>query len=456
MVRLQVHLKNMQAVTWNPTQVADLREVVDPENPQEEKLTTLTGWFKANRDTDSEDIHNTLYQDFPSKMVWVQKDRRWKPRSQGFAIGRMYHAHPTSGERFYLRLLLTVVRGATCWDDLYTFEGIMYNSFREVCIARGLLEDDHEWHQCLQEARHMQTGSQLRHLFVTILCDCSPADPRALWETFWPYICDDLKHHLKHQQILENASEAEIQDYGLYLIDQLLSQKGRKLEEWTTMPQSVENWGAILGNPLIREQQNYDVDELAAKAAECIASLNGDQHVAFERIISAITTKSGEIFFLHGPGGTGKTYLYNTLCYHLRSQHKIVLCVASSGIAALLLQGGRTSHSAFKIPIPCHESTVCNFAKNSHLGELIRVADLVIWDEAPMQHRHIIETVDRSFKDVRDCDKPFGGLSIVFGGDFQQILPVITKGSQPQIVGAYMQRSRLWRCMTLLHLKQNM
>ena len=92
----------------------------------------------------------------------------------------MYYAHPTSGERFYLRLLLTCVRGATSFEDLYTFEGVHHPSFREACIARGLLEDDREWHQCLDEARHMQIGAQLRHLFVTILRDCTPANPREL------------------------------------------------------------------------------------------------------------------------------------------------------------------------------------------------------------------------------------------------------------------------------------
>ena len=60
-----------------------------------------------------------------------------------------------------------------------------------------------------------------------------------------------------------------------------------------------------------------------------------------------------------------------------------MLCVASSGIAALLLQGGRTAHSTFKIPIPCHESSVCNIKNNSALADLIRSADLIIWDEAP-------------------------------------------------------------------------
>jgi len=76
----------------------------------------------------------------------------------------------------------------------------------------------------------------------------------------------------------------------------------------------------------------------------------------------------------------------------------IVLCVASSGIAALLLIGGRTAHS--KIPINVHELSMCGIKKNSLLADLIKAADLVIWDEAPMQSCHIHEAVDRTFQDV--------------------------------------------------------
>ena len=81
------------------------------------------------------------------------------------------------------------------------------------------------------------------------------------------------------------------------------------------MPQVVENWGALLENAFIQEQHQYDVDEQARLAEECIPNLNENQQAAFERITSAIANRIGETFFLHGPGGTGKTYLYNTLCY---------------------------------------------------------------------------------------------------------------------------------------------
>ena len=147
-----------------------------------DRATTLTGWFKANAALPEDDSSRLLlYQDYPSKNVWNAQAHKWTKRSErDFAIGRMYHAYPTSGERFYLHLLLTTVPGATSFKDLRTFEGTLYPTYKEACIACGLLEDDSEWHQCLIEARHMATGHQLRHLFVTILCDCIPTDPRAL------------------------------------------------------------------------------------------------------------------------------------------------------------------------------------------------------------------------------------------------------------------------------------
>jgi len=176
----------------------------------------------------------------------------------------------------------------------------------------------------------------------------------------------------------------------------------------------------------------------------------------FNSIVNAVNTQSGQTFFLHGPGGTGKTYVYNTLCHHLRGQGKIVLCVASSGIASLLLIGGHTSHSILKIPIEIHESSTCAIPRNSDLAELIRVTDLMIWDEAPMQHQHIHEAVDRTLQDIQHSEKPFGGLCIVFGGDFKQILLVIVKSSCDQIVGACIQRSHLWGSVKLLKLSHNM
>ena len=429
-VRLQVHLPNGHYVVWN----SDIQNTAqDALERVEHKKTTLMAFFKANEEY--EEAHNLLYHEFPQFFVWLESSKKWKLRQRGMAIGRMHYIPPTAGERFYLRTLLTAVRGPQSFEELRTFEGTIYPTFHDACVARGLLEDDGEWNQCLEDASTMQTGKQLRSLFAVILRDCCPTQPVQLWEKFRNHICDDLKYALQRLG-KQNPTEEEIYDYGLYLINQLLQYSNKSLSDYPSMPLSQMDWHQIVGNRLIVEQQDYNREEQQRLADQYISMLNADQHQAFDKIMDAVDIKSGECFFINGPGGTGKTFVYNVLCYVLRAKGKIVICVASSGIAAILLIGGRTSHLHFKIPIIIHESSTCSIRKNSLEAALFQAADIVIWDEVPMQHRHIPEAVDRTLRDIRNCDKPFGGLSVVFGGDFQQILPVIVKGSRLQIVGA--------------------
>ncbi|XP_017221381.1 ATP-dependent DNA helicase pfh1-like [Daucus carota subsp. sativus] len=157
-----------------------------------------------------------------------------------------------------------------------------------------------------------------------------------------------------------------------------------------------------------------------------------------------------------------KPILWRTLIAKLRSEGDIVLPVASSGIAATLLPGGRTAHSRFKIPIVLDDYSLCNIGQNSDIAELIRQTKLIIWDEAPMQHRYAFECLDRSLKNImKSVDPirstmPFGGITVVLGGDFRQILPVITQGDRGEIVSACITRSRLWSICKIFLLTTNM
>ena len=115
------------------------------------------------------------------------------------------------------------------------------------------------------------------------------------------------------------------------------------------------------------------------------AELN--EMVQYDRILCSVENGAGGMFMINGHGGTGKTFLYKVVCSKLRSDGAIVLCTASSGIAALLLPGGRTAHSMFKIPIDALSPvSMCCIPKNSMRADLIRAVKCIIWDEIVLQH----------------------------------------------------------------------
>ena len=87
---------------------------------------------------------------------------RWQHRKMDQSIGRIIHVHPAASELFYLRILLNIVRGATSYEHLRTMNGITYNSFQEACFVHGLLRDDREWNDVLEQASQWATGYQLR------------------------------------------------------------------------------------------------------------------------------------------------------------------------------------------------------------------------------------------------------------------------------------------------------
>ena len=148
--------------------------------------------------------------------------------------------------------------------------------------------------------------------------------------------------------------------------------------------------------------------------------------------------------------------MYSAILSHIRSDGGIALAVASSGIAALLLENGRTAHSRFKIPLNLDNLSTCNITSNSILAELIRRTKIVIWDEAPMMKKDAFEALDRTFRDLMKKELPFGGIVVVLGGDFRQILPVIRKGSRNEIVNSSLKRSYLWKDVIQLKLTINM
>lgn len=120
----------------------------------QEARTTLMAYFEYN--AAHPEARQYLYQDFPAKFVYLPRDRHWKPREREFVIGRMYHCNPMQGEKYYLRLLLTTVPGATSFEALRTVDGVEYPTFWAACLALGLLEDDRNGLSALQRQQYSQ------------------------------------------------------------------------------------------------------------------------------------------------------------------------------------------------------------------------------------------------------------------------------------------------------------
>ena len=186
------------------------------------------------------------------------------------------------------------------------------------------------------------------------------------------------------------------------------------------------------------------------------AKFNHEQLETFNAVMDSVDNNLGRMIFIHSAGGCGKTFVCNTLASAVRSNGDVALCVASSGIAALLLEGGRTAHSRFKIPIPALDISIANIKKSTQLADLILHTKVTIWDEVPMQHKNAIESVDRAFRFILDKDISFGGITMVFGGDFRQTLPIIPRGLRQQIIAASLKRGRLWDGIQVHYLVQNM
>ncbi|GJR06562.1 DNA helicase [Tanacetum coccineum] len=450
---LAVHGQNMQRIVFRERD--QLQSVV--ENPNKKK-TTLTEWLQYNEH--NTDGRNLTYLDFPSKYVWNKTYKYWQRRRQinRYSIGRMSYIHLAAGDLFYQRMLLSHQRGCRSFRDIRTVNHVVYPTCRAACEAMGLLGDDTEWENTLKEAASTATASQLRTLLAHILTHCQVSNPLDLWKRTWNLMSNDIPYVASISLGIPNLHihSSQLENYTKYELEACLNHRSRSLTDFG-IPLPPEDLMLVLRNRLLMEEKSYDRQLLAAERDKLIHKLNNCQRSIFNLIVNAVATSTQELIFVYGHGGTGKTFLWKTIIYALRAEGKIVLAVASSGIASLLLPSGRTAHSRFKLPLELNDSSVCSVTKNTQLAVLLKETDLIIWDESPMNDRRCFETLDRTLRDILNTpNKLFGGKSVMLGGDFRQTLPVKKKASRTEIIGSSIVQSYLWRSFKLFVLTENM
>ncbi|XP_050053481.1 ATP-dependent DNA helicase PIF1-like [Aphis gossypii] len=459
-VHLAVHLENGQRVYFT-AQNAVQRAAQPPS-------TTLTSFFETCQNDDF--AQTLLYSEMPKYYTWNQSSRRFIRRKQGKpvpgytdvystdAIGRIYSVHPSNDECFYLRLLLVNVRGPTSFQQLRTFDGELCVSYREACQRLQLLENDAHWDQTLNDAVISSHAHQIRTLFSIIISTCFPSNPIDLWIKYKDYMCDDILYQIQNRmgnpniQISEeiyNEALISIEDMCLIMSNKLLIQLG------LTAPNRPMHDAF---NQELHRERLYDLNDLKELIQTNLPLLNEQQKYVFETLMKVTNDETGGIYFLDAPGGTGKTFLISLILATIRSQNKIALALASSGIAATLLEGGRTAHSALKLPLNMHsnETPTCNVSKNSAMAKVLQQCKLIVWDECTMAHKKSLEALDRTLKDLRSNNNRFGGAMILLAGDFRQTLPVIPRSTPADELNACLKSSSLWKHIQVLHLSKNM
>jgi len=219
----------------------------------------------------------------------------------------------------------------------------------------------------------------------------------------------------------------------------------------------VQDLQGVFYPDYIRET-SYNVLDLEAYIADKKPLLNEDQKFAYETIMDQVDKQEGGIIFLDAAGGTGKTFLINLVLAEIRVHGEIVLAVASSGIAATLMEGRRTAHSSLKLPlnISRQESPTCHINKTSGQAQVLIECKLIVWDECTMAHKKSLEALNATLQDLRGNCSLMGGALVLLCGDFRQTLPVIPKSTPADEIYACLKHSVLWNNVQEISLKQNM
>lgn len=466
--RLDIHLEGERRVYFDENDSP--QDVLARQTPD----STLSAWFKYNQNHPNDMVaKNTLYPDFCEKFTFHKRDRAWKPRQRGFGgiVGRIYTVSPRDTEKFYMRMLLYKIPGAKSYADLKTYDGHTYQSYQATARAMGLLTDDSEWSSTMREACLTMFAPSLRQLFCTLIVFSELSDPFQLWLEYKDKMCEDYLYAKQNEARIQNLEVPETtteEMHGYCLLDMndildahrfdLKTKDGFKdifPNHDSRLADNAERAHAIevLHTQLYRQSlEEVDPDTLIFNESQKLV-YNAVKQTALSDVNHATEPK---IFFVDGPGGTGKTFLFNALLDCVRRTNNIAISVASSGTAALLLKGGRTAHSTFKIPLSIDSNSLCDMTPRSKIAEFIKRSRLIVWDECSMVSKDLVETVDRSFRDILKNDVPFGGCLIVFGGDFRQVLPIIPKASRSEIVAQSLNRSNFWRHVKVMKLEINM
>ena len=421
-IRLGFRLPQDISVVFDPDNDAD--EIIAAANSACSRPTELSSWFLLNQV--DEFARSLTYVEVPEHYVYSEKDRCWsrRQRNVGAVLGRLYPVDVCNREALAMRLLLLEVKGCTCVEDIRKVGETQFSTFVEAAMALGIMDNYREWIDCLNQASSRLHPELFRGLFCLILEWCQPADPVSLLSEFFDLLTADVEGG---RVVKENA-----------------------LFKCVTACCDLDKLGldsSSFPNTSVSDVDYY-MNDVVSHPTENIrrSDLTQDQLVVHDAFISSIRQRNGgvgadhnNVFILLAPAGSGKTFVINSMLFSAQGDGMRVVPCATSALAASLMGHCRTAHTTFKIPVNLDDSTII-LLKPKH-KDFLRSIDAFIWDEISMAHKWAVDAVDRLLRDVHHQNRPFGGVPILFVGDFRQLLPVHRFASDPS---AYCIKSCDW------------
>jgi len=406
-------------VTIFSTSTSDDREV--------EKTVTSTG-NKTDRSTQT-----------PSRPITVRSASDVTACHSDTVI--RFDAWTVLSELFCIRQLLAIFPART-YDDLFAGRpeariyceelGIWSPNDEERLTMEYIISPNtsaavwitfHDQHRLLMPTA---TASAIRNMFLILITNSDKALAALLFETFWPYLANVIPEN-EFQCQHTRLAVLEILNDDLRPFRYDLSDVGLP-----PLPYAQD-----VPSSLRKENQRYDVHRLCHDAR---LPLSSEQASWIDDVSTTClcddSSVHSQVFFLGGNAGTGKSRCLSVLLARLRYDGHIALPCAFMASAASLLMGGDTLHRLFKIPVRDDDAPYTELrsrlTRESNNAILIRAAKVIIIDEISMVSKQLLQCINRACQLIRSTSaddpnmtKPFGGLCVVFAGDFKQLTPIL-------------------------------
>jgi hypothetical protein len=440
---LGVHLeKDIGIETVAGEQLEHLKYRVDNLGVRYSRLTAYFCYCNENPDTD------LTYADFNEFFNYNSKTFSYRPYKQTRKrIVALYEVNVRNIQLLALRTILLVKKCVKSFEDAATHidaETGIATTFRSedgeydyvaAACAMGLMESDLIWRKALDQRVGYPIRRQL-HLFAQVLLEAGSriAKPVELWDAYKVGMRPNLAYRnpdMDPEILYERAN-----NIALRIVEWHLRGQGKELSHYglRITDESVPEF-----NPQQHGEQAVDFlqDKPNAPRARRIfksVNLGADQKKCFDEIVTALRNATSpdecnEIepikFCVQGEAGTGKTTLYNELIRFCEENDIPWAASATTGNAASLLHSGQTLHSLCWVPTEVDEDSVPRMDRQCQRAQSIRSWGLLLVDESSQLHIDVYNFVLKTIRDVRHGRGVVRRLVIVFGGDFQQILPVV-------------------------------